>query len=234
MHWNQITNNGSNDYMVRFLSYLCRYVAVGKWQSVGGRKSVKRIASTQCTIQDFLKNDIIAEEEKKIVMLKKFVVPSAPLMVTSESTGCLISAVINALRINSSEQFHEALHSVMSMEMISQYCHENRICTLQRCKCEFGAVDYLVSKFVELCSNMSPENDLELYILYDPIGSCHGVSVDLRKQLVYDSTSDVMHPYHFCEEVLALLDFTRSNSSLELRKLTQINRQYKESAVKIR
>jgi hypothetical protein len=233
MHWNQITNNGSNDYMVLYLSHLCRYVAVGKWQSVGGRRLLKPTASTQSSIQDFLKNAIIAEEEKKIDSLKKFIVFSAPLIVTSESTGCLISAVINALRINSSEQFHEALQSVMSMEMLSQYCNTNHICNLQRCQCEFGAVDFLVSKFVELCANISG-NDLQLYILYDPIGSCHGVSVDLRKQLVYDSASDVMHPYHFCEEVLALLGFTRSNLSLELRKLDQINRKYKRSAVKIR
>jgi hypothetical protein len=175
-----------------------------------------------------------SEEEKKIGTLKKFVVLSAPLMVTSESTGCLISAVINALQINSSEQFHQALQSVMSMEMLSQYCNTNRICTLQKCQCEFGAVDYLVSRFVELCANISPKNDSELYILYDPNGSCHGVSVDLRKQLVYDSTSDVMHPYHFSEEVLALLNFTRSNSSLELRKLTRINRKYKGSVVEYR
>jgi hypothetical protein len=38
MHWNQITNKGRNEYMVNYLKYLRKYVNVGKWQSVGGKK----------------------------------------------------------------------------------------------------------------------------------------------------------------------------------------------------
>ena len=231
MSWDQLTRNGSNKFMSKFLSYLTQFVAVNKWQSLGGKKAKRRKLATESKIQTSVRNLSITQAQMDIQHLSQFIAQDNVLMINSDETGCLMSCVINALQIDASqwEPLQDALLSVMSFEMLAHACDKNSICRIQKLKYKC-AIEYLAIKIAEL-SQTEWLNELELYIIYDPKSKCHGVSIDLHLKLIYDSASDYKKPYHYSEEVLALLGFTRSNCDFELRKLAQIQKKYKAGKV---
>ena len=225
MDFDQLTGNGSNKFMVQFLSYLQKYVQVGKWQPLGGRKQKARNnIGMQLETQTLVKAIATANDLAQSEALSKFVMPDEPLMVTTDSTGCLIASVINVLRLNEWKQFSDALNSVMSVEMLSRYCNDNNICVLQRLKKCTGAIDFLMMRYDEVV----PSKDIresELYILFDS-NICHCVSIDLKRSILYDSASESRQPYVFNEEVLCLLGFSRANSNLQLRKMINVGKKF--------
>jgi hypothetical protein len=112
----------------------------------------------------------------------------------------------------------------MSMEMLSRYCQEKVLCRLKEIK--ESPVDYLVTRCAEVEVNADENmNELELYILFDS-NICHCISIDLRRKIIYDSASDNVYPYFFNAEVLCLLGFTSNYSYLQLRRLTNVGREY--------
>ena len=227
MSWAQLTRNGSNEIMVKFLSQL-ENVAVKKWQSLGGKKSKRRKPIAQSEVQNFIKQLSIEEEQKVNYQLLEFIAHEAPpILVTTEGTGCMVACVINILCLDSWEELNDGLKSALSLEMLAHLCREKSICSLRTCK-YLSAVDYLLTIYAEVCASVW-NHELELYLLYNPTATNHGVSIDLRLKLIYDSGSEFKKPYHFGEEVLALLGFNRSNLALELRRITQISQFYKKT-----
>ena len=94
------------------------------------------------------------------------------------------------------------------------FCREKPIgpiCSLDQCD-YVSAVEFLLIKHSEVCAS-EWNHELELYILYNPARTNHGVSIDLRLNLIYDSGSDFKKPYKFGVEVLELLGFERNNKS---------------------
>jgi hypothetical protein len=227
MYLNELTGNGSNKYMVKFLSHMRNYIAVGKWQSLGGKKKQRpRNIALQTSTQQILKTIATENDRACSEALSKYEKPDEPLMITTVTTGCLIASVINALRLNSWEQFSDALDSIMSVEMLARYCNDKFICVLERIKERPIAVDYLMRRCVEIeVTTGTNLRESELYILFDS-NICHCISIDLKRKVVYDSASDNKQPYMFSEEVLSLLGFTRTNAHLELRKMINIGRQF--------
>jgi hypothetical protein len=231
MSYNDLTRNGSNKFMVSFLKYIRNYVAVGKWMTLGGRKKRKVInIATQGTTQRRLKALVAANNKAQNDKLSTFVQQEYPLIVKTDATGCLIASVINVLRLNSWDQFSDALDSIMSMEMLSRYCQEKVLCRLKEIK--ESPVDYLVTRCAEVEVNADENmNELELYILFDS-NICHCISIDLRRKIIYDSASDNVYPYFFNAEVLCLLGFTSNDSYLQLRRLTNVGREYSKQVKK--
>jgi hypothetical protein len=216
--------------MVKFLTQLHKYVQVGKWQPLGGRKKqAAKILGMQSETQALLKAISMANDLAQSEALSRFLMPDEPLMVTTASTGCLIASVINVLRLDEWKQFSDPLNSVMSVEMLSRYCKDNNICVLQRVKNQgvkncTAAIDFLMMRYDEVV-NSKDICGLELYILFNS-NTCHCVSIDLERSIVYDSASESMQPYVFNEEVLCLLGFTRANTHLEVRRMINVGRKF--------
>jgi len=224
MSWAQLTRNGSNEIMVEFLSRLEK-VASHKWQSLGGKKTKRQKPIAKSEVQAFIKQLSIAQEQKVNDQLLEFIAHEAPpLLATTEGSGCMTACLINILRLDSCVALNDGLNGVLDPQMLASLCEKEKICALVRCKCE-SAIDYLLAIYAEVSASDRNKEKPECYVLYNPRIN-HGVSIDFRLKLIYDSGSEFKKPYHFGVEVLALLGFERSDLTLELRRITCISKLY--------